>query len=493
MATQRPAAMIPASIHQSTRRRLLPRPSPMSRRLHASIGVCLAPLLAAAALQGCASVPVPPLPAQVPDAWPHAVNPTARAADLRSWWKALDDPQLNELVDEALHQNLDLAQSAQLLQAERRLAGRANARFQPELSGGARPVQDAAARDSYFNVGIDMAWELGLFGAAESGRILAQAALEQAQARHQALRVSLVAAVVRNYLDLGVANGQIEILRKMLAIDSQSEVLSRTRVVAHLGTPQEADAATEQRWTTEAELASMRLTADRAGRALALVLGRDAPDPAWRDVTQPRVLTSFALRAVPADLLRTRPDIVQAQAEVLRAAGNHGVARSALYPRLGLGGSILYSYNVTQNRRSNSNFAPSVGPLIDIPLWDWGARRAQEAASRHELEAALVGYRKAVLTGVSEVEEALSALEHLRDRLQALDNAGAVMDQRVAKQRSLAALGLSSGFEALTEQRARLQAQTARELAQGARTLAYVALYKALGGAPLGDLQDVRP
>ncbi|WP_116519805.1 TolC family protein [Achromobacter insuavis] len=461
--------------------------------LPALSGIRFITLLAIATQLGCTPVTVPRTPMQIPSAWSEPQDQTGRPVDLRSWWNTLDDSRLNALVDEALHRNLDLARSAQLLEAERRLAGRAQAQFLPWLSGGARPAKDAAARDSYFNVGLDMTWELGLFGAAESERRLAQAELEQAEARQQGLRVSLVAAVVRNYLDLGVANGQIAILQRIQAIDSQAERLSLTRLNTHLGSQNEVDATSLKKWQTQAEIASMRLTADRAARALALLLGRDGPDPVWRQVTQPRALTSLALQAVPADLLRTRPDIGQAEAEVLRAAANLGMARAAMYPRLSLGGSILYSYNVTQNRRSNSNFVPSVGPTIDIPLWDWGARRAQVAASTHEIDAALLGYRKAVLTAVSEVEEALSALERLRDRVQALEEAGHVQSRRAAAQRRLAALGLSSDFEAQIESRALLEAQARTELAQGSRTLAFVALYKALGGAPLNERREANP
>ena len=114
------------------------------------------------------------------------------------------------------------------------------------------------------------------------------------------------------------------------------------------------------------------------------------------------------------------------------------MARSALYPRLSLGGSVLYAYNMTQNHRSNNNFVPAGGPTIDIPLWDWGARQAQVKAGEQGIAAALAGYRKAVLSGVSEVEESLSALARERERIAALDEARRVLDRRNGSQRKLA-------------------------------------------------------
>lgn len=159
------------------------------------------------------------------------------------------------------------------------------------------------------------------------------------------------------------------------------------------------------------------------------------------------------------------------------------MARSALYPRLSLGGSVLYAYNMTQNHRSNNNFVPAGGPTIDIPLWDWGARQAQVKAGEQGIAAALAGYRKAVLSGVSEVEESLSALARERERIAALDEARRVLDRRNGSQRKLASLGLSSPYDGLEGRRALLEAQSDVALARGARTLAFVALYKALGGA----------
>ena len=140
---------------------------------------------------------------------------------------------------------------------------------------------------------------------------------------------------------------------------------------------------------------------------------------------------------------------------------------------------------MTQNHRSNNNFVPAGGPTIDIPLWDWGARQAQVKAGEQGIAAALAGYRKAVLSGVSEVEESLSALARERERIAALDEARRVLDRRAGSQRKLASLGLSSPYDGLEGRRALLEAQSDVALARGARTLAFVALYKALGGAPL--------
>ena len=181
-----------------------------------------------------------------------------------------------------------------------------------------------------------MVWELGLFGAAESSRLQAGADADLAAAREQGLRVSVVAAVVRNYLDLGVANGQIALLTQMAELDREAERLAQVRLNTRLGTPQDADTASVRRqrtwprwrrcaWRPTGRRARWRCCWPRCA-GFRLERGGAVAGPA-----------RFRPGEVPADLLRTRPDIREAEAEVLRAAARLGMARSALYPRLSLG------------------------------------------------------------------------------------------------------------------------------------------------------------
>ncbi|WP_046241768.1 TolC family protein, partial [Delftia tsuruhatensis] len=127
------------------------------------------------------------------------------------------------------------------------------------------------------------------------------------------------------------------------------------------------------------------------------------------------------------DLLRTRPDIQVAQAGVERAAAEQGIAQAALYPRFVIGGSLLYSFNITQNLRTTQDNAPTFGPQIDIPLFDWGRRRSQADASELALQAAIQGYRQSVLDGVAEVESALAAIGAQRQRIAALQDSQQVL------------------------------------------------------------------
>ncbi|MGO3868691.1 MAG: efflux transporter outer membrane subunit [Alcaligenes sp.] len=447
-------------------------------------------LLCAALLSACFAPLVPELPRTSELEWDSQIANKGPVVELRAWWHVLGDPQLDALVQEALAQNLDLAQMVSRVQGERQITERWSSKFLPALNADAHPVQDVAAQDAYFHASLDMVWELGLFGAMENARLKAMADLGYAQADLQSMRVAVVAAVVRNYMDLAQARRQQALLEETTRLDEQALSLAQVRLQTHLGSYEAVEQAQLIRTQTQDQYLNMQERADRAARALALLLGRSQPDFLWGMSAQARLPQTFTLSQVPADLVRIRPDISMAQAEVLQAAAQLGVARSALYPRLRLGGSILYSYNITQNMRTSTDSVPSIGPMLDIPLWDWGARRARVRASERELDAALLGYRKAVVTAVSEVEQSLAALVNQQSRIQALQQANGILEQSQTRQKTLLGLGLSSEADLLQARRARLKAQADLELAQDSRVLAFVALYKALGGAPLPDEQE---
>ena len=460
-------------------------------------------------LTGCAFAPEPTVDRSAPAQWTQqptdrtdrAGEPTPGAkltvADLQTWWSRWNDAELNALVDQALAQNLDLAQALGRLKQQRLMMGVASAAYQPEVSGGIRTLQDVAAVDSYFHASIDVAWDLGLFGAREASQRTAHSELLNVQASVRAASVALVADVVHRYLDIRMAQYQYGLFAERVALDERTVQLLKVRREQRLDTTEAVHQATLQLTQSRAQFIALKESQTRAAHALAVLLGRSQPDPKWLadgNVQRPSQHPALDLQVLPADLLRTRPDIQTAEAAVERAAGALGLSRSALYPRFALSGSLLFSYNLTQNRRTTADHMPLVGPVIDIPLFDWGRRRSQADADEAALDVAIMGYRQSVLEGIADVETALAGLNAQRKRLDLLQSTQTLIAERDAVLARRQQLGLASEFSRLSEQRAALQNRSEMAVAQGAQALAYVALYKALGGAPLpAELQAAEP
>lgn len=441
-------------------------------------------------LAGC-SAPVPVrLNTDMPAHWQQALPAGPKpSSDLAHWWQSWNDGELNALVDEALAQNLDVAQAVLRLQQQKRLSQVSGSAFLPNVSAGVRTLQDVAAQDSYFHASVDVSWDLGLFGASEAATRSASADVLDARAQLHASRVALVAQVVHRYLDIRLAQRQQALQEQRQALDQRHLQLLQIRQTQRLGSVQAVEQQQLQIAAAAGQTAMLKETQARSAHGLAALLGRTGPDPRWLQASQAAtaipVTPALSLAAVPADLLRTRPDIQSAEAAVEHAAAELGITRAALYPRFTLTGSILYSYNITQNRRNAaSDKLPVFGPQIDIPLFDWSRRRAQADASELALQASVKAYRQSVLNGIADVESSLAAIGAQEQRLQSLQATQSVLQQRQQAQAVRQSLGLESELNAVETRRSMLQVQSEADTARFAHALAYVTLYKALGAAP---------
>lgn len=446
-------------------------------------------------VSGCAQVDMPALPQLLPAQWAHkplvpAAQKDLPAVDLSSWWKGFGDSELDALVERALTSNMSLQQARSRLLAARALAGNVSKSYLPQLGFSAAGTEDAAAVDAYYQVSLNATWKLGLFGDLEGSKRQAVAAVERAVASEQEARVTLVAEIVRNYLELRAAQQQIANAEELRAIDQRTQELTEVRIKTRLAGPEQRLQLQARLARTQAALILPKQAEARALHALAALTGQTQPDPAWLQTRAMPALKTGAITQVPSDLLRSRPDMRIAEAEVLQAVGELGIAKSALYPRLAIGATYLYSFNLTQNRRGSQNGVPSIGPLIDLPLFDWGQRKAIANARQHEVDASLSAYRQVLLDSVAQVETGMSLLTLAQQRVQHLRAALAASEASVEKDRALIRLGLSSEWNSLEYQHEVLQARQSLTAAEADYGIAYATLFRAMGGAPLPPVDE---
>lgn len=459
-----------------------PSPAPSQRR---PIALRLWPALVLGVLAGCAAAPLPDLKPPVPATWRNAPNVSVPKADLHDWWQAFNDPELNTLVERALSNNQDVAQATERMLAARALYKHADDKYLPSLRADTNQVIQPDASASYLIVGFDAVWEIPLFGALKSTNRVAAGELGAAQAQLQSAYVTLVAEVTRCWIGLRSAQEQARLLEAVRDADQEKLQLLEVRARLKLISPTEVTAGSAELARAQAALIEPQRAINANAQQLAVLLGQNEPDAAWLEPGAQPQLGSWQMTSAPADMLRTRPEIASAEAEVIRAAGEAGLSHADIFPHIGIGSSLDWSLNIAHNHHIRSSEGIfSIGPVIDIPLFDWGQRVAQAHAKNHELRAAVFAYRQAVLQGVAETETAMGDLQLLHLRESAATQAAAAFDSNAAATDKRRSLGLGSKLElqdALVEQhRAQLELVSAR----AERDLAYVALYKALGGAP---------
>jgi outer membrane protein TolC len=209
----------------------------------------------------------------------------------------------------------------------------------------------------------------------------------------------------------------------------------------------------------------------------------------WQIPAPQPQLGAYGFEQLPVDMLRTRPEIKASEAAVLQATGELGVARADIYPYLSLGTAYLYSTNITSNAVSDSviHSTPALGPTIDIPLFDWGRRRAAVKAQHSALDASLLAYRQSILEAVAETEIALSMLQSQQQILATTQADKAGRDRDLNRIQHLQQLGFASELDTISGRQQTVEAAMALLEAHASHNLAFVALYKSLGGAPLPE------
>ncbi len=447
------------------------------------------------ALCGCVLFPrehaaAPPMPATWVDA------PVIADAPLTDWWTQFNDPTLNQLIAEGL-QNGPTVQLALLRIREARAQNQANiGQTLPSLSAVAagqysRNVDSASHNEEMIgSYGPQVSWEAPLFGRFAAALAGAHANALSARADARAAQVTLAGDIAQAYVDLRAAQNTHAALDELY--QSANQLAGILDTSAHAGIASPADAANARRLaeSTHARVADTVIAERSAENRLAVLRGvtpgaetdsvRAALD-AHRDTP---TLPLAGAPAAPADLIRLRPDVARAEAQTLLAAAALAEARSNMLPQINLIGAITTSQNVLGSPLVGVQTVASAQPLITLPLFDWGAIRAQSRQRNAQFHESLIQYRQTVTQAVAEASNALVSLDQGRMRLQssrAAEQAATVSDNGA---RAAYQAGLQSLADRLTADQQLIDARLARIAAEQAQAGAAIATYRAFGGGP---------
>jgi NodT family efflux transporter outer membrane factor (OMF) lipoprotein len=476
-------------------------------RLFCSLGAGLAAVLA-----GCAHLDPPPSMKQaLPAAWSNRADPadTRPKVDLTRWWTAFGDVTLDRLVDEAASDNLSLRAAASRVAAARASRNVATAGLLPTLSGtgivegersfgagnqtvlpigspGAdaigQPVVVGSQSVAYYEPGLDATWEVPLFGRGAATREIADAALGAAAADRAAAQVRLVAEVARTYITLRADQQRYGILAATVAVERRLAALVGTRRGAGMASDLDLARARNAADQTAIRLPPVDGDIRETLQRLATLRGRTTPDPTlFAPAPVPRAPTA-SLDVVPADLLRLRPDIMQAGEAVEERSGALGIAVADLYPQLALAGSISAVGGLNGGPLQGPFGLLGGGPAVTIPLIDWGARLAQAKVRNAQLAASILQYRQTVLGGVEEVESALARIAAARGQAEAARREVASAEQALGYAGLLYRQGLAPLTDRLDTEHALLDARLDLVASAQSEALAVIVLYKAIGG-----------
>ncbi len=448
-----------------------------------------------------------------------ALRDTGLAAGSPQSFARVDDPVLASLQKQALAASFDV-RSAALRFAQSRMARNvvasgqgpqvaahagASRQRQSESGAGTRMVDaiNPANRDvlveklsdpfTLYQAGLDASWELDLWGRVRRSVEAADAGMAEASSVLRDVQLAVQVEVARNYYELRLAQRQQALLQAELATLRDMSALTSARQRGGLATvldveqQQAALAELEGRLPLqfEAEAAAFnRLTMLLAQPPGALQAQLAPPQPdaatgaaaAWRG-------PDLAL-GVPGEVMRHRPDIQAAEARLQAATARIGVAMADLYPRITLGLSLGFESLAAGSFGDWGSRQWSLGPSLQLPIFDNGRRRATVELRELEQQEAAIAFQQTVLKAWHEMDDALSAYAAERQRRQALAAREASARSTLELAGTRSRRGLSDQLPLLQAQRALLALQRERAASDAALALRLLAICKASGLAP---------
>ena len=476
------------------------------------------PLLAAIvalATSGCAAVgpdfkpPAPPSATRYlpPGEATAATTKDAPASDQTialgdkvagDWWTLFHSPDLDALVKQAIAGSPTLESAKARLAEAREGVAEARGALYPQLSLGAdftRAKESAAAfglapnrfplppNYNLFQIGPTASYSLDLFGGVRRG-IEQRSALADFQSDElDAAYLTLTASTVSRAIDVAGVRAQLTALEDILDIDRQN--LQLVRAERRAGQVPDSDVV-----TAESQLAAdetLRPALDQqlseAKHALAVLTGRPPGDWSPPDFDLAALTLPGRLPvSLPSDLVRQRPDILAAEAQLHAASARIGIATAQLYPDIILSAGITASSLNGANLFNPASLAWSMAAGLTQPIFDGGLRRAQRRAALADFKASAADYQQTVLQSFGQVADVLQALQHDQDLLGAQQHALALSAESVRLQRIAYGRGGAGVLGLLDAQRQHQQALLGYARVQAQRYQDTIQLLAAMGG-----------
>jgi NodT family efflux transporter outer membrane factor (OMF) lipoprotein len=445
-------------------------------------------LLAATAwLVGCSMMPAYERPqAPVPGNWPYPTAATGISAAELDWQNFFADARLRQLIAMALRNNRDLRVAVlNIEQARAQYDIRSADRF-PTVNAavtGSRTPAAGGGITSTYNAGLAVtAWEIDLFGRVAS---LSEGALAQylgTEEGRKAAQISLVAAVANTWLSLVADEEQLELTQQTLG--TREESLRLTKLRFDNGAASELDFRQAQSLFEGARVAFAQQQRQQALdlNALALLLGEPVPAAMQAATTTASVSLPDLPAGTPSDVLARRPDVRQAEQQLIAANANIGAARAAFFPRISLTAGVGTASSHLADLFKGGSWGWTAAPQLLLPIFDAGRNSAGLRSANVSRDIALAQYEKSIQSAFREVADALAGRATLGQQLQAQSNVVEAESVRFRLSELRYTNGVSSYLDLLDAQRSLFAARQALIQTRLARLQNQVLLYRALGG-----------
>jgi len=408
----------------------------------------------------------------------------------QKWWDIFQDEQLRTLVHTALNQNYDLRIAASRVLEARAQLGITRADQFPTLGAGAG-IGDARQAQSKFlpafetstgQVNVSAAWQLDFWGKYRRATEAARANLLASEWARREVVSTLVANVASAYFQLRALDLQLEISRRTL--NSRQESLRLTRILADGGSTSLLDVRQAEQlvFTASAEVPVLEQQIEQQENFLSILLGQNPGEiPRGQPLTEQRQPPEVP-PGLPSSLLERRPDIQQAEAQLVATNAEIGVARATYFPQISLSGAGGFQSSALTSLFTGPAGAWSFGASLAQPIFTGGRLRSDVRLAEARQQTAVLFYQQSIQGAFRSVSDALVAYHKTREfrAQQELLFRSAEDAARLSQMRYNG--GVTGYLEVLTNETNAFSTELALVQAQVNELLAVVQLYQALGG-----------
>jgi multidrug efflux system outer membrane protein len=419
------------------------------------------------------------------------------------WWEQFGDPVMDNLIRVALNENKDIRIAAARIEEFQGRFGATRSELFPQLNSDASaerlrspfavPLPSQSGTDAFRNIyqiSINANWELDIWGRIRRLTEAARAQLFASEAGRRAIILTLVSSVASSYINLLILDRQLEIALATAASRAETVKVFELRYEGGVISQLELAQIQSQYQIAVASIPPLEASIGQQENAISLLLGRN-PGPVRRGRELAQLELPLVAAGLPAELLARRPDISEAEQNIVAANAQIGAARALYFPKISLTGIL----GVASTQLSNMFIGPAhmaaFGVLTSVPIFTAGGIAGQVKQAEARREQALFNYQRVILVALREVEDALIALQKRREQLVAVN-------LRVDASRTYLEMaqmryeeGYISFIEVLDAQRTLFEAETTQAEVQGEVFNSLVNLYKALGGGWVVEAEDM--
>lgn len=432
---------------------------------------------------------------EVPDQWHQtAVQGLADgSANLQTWWKVFEDPTLNELIEKAKAENLNLKNAYATVMEARALLGVAAGEDWPTVDAAGFYSRDRASKNgltptmgktNLHSIGLDSTWEIDVFGRISRSIESAQATLQASEESYRDVLVSLYSDVAQSYIDVRSLQARIRYAQNNIKAQQRTLELTKNRREAGLVPQLDVHQAELILASTEATIPTLRQNESQAIHRLGVLVGQ-APATLYEELASageiPDTQEEVAV-GLPAELLRQRPDIRAAERNLAAQTADIGVATAALYPSFSLSGTFALEATDLGDTGDWESRTWGFGPSMRWNLFDGDRIRSSIKVQEAQAEQAMIQYEQTVLLALEDVENAMVAYAQEQDRFVALEQAVVAAEKSVELVQTLYENGLTDFQNVLDMQRSMTTQQDQFAASEGQVAKNLVTIYTSLGG-----------